>query len=268
MTPASEPPKPTEPFLWPGGDVGCLLVHGLTGTPYDMRFLGERLNAHGYGVHAVQLAGHATQIDDLGASAWTDWYASVEHGLELLSEQARVVVAVGQSLGSLLILRLAFHRPDRIQGLVLLSSPLFLANPWPARALPLAPVLRRILPRTGLYVDKQGSDIADPEARRSHPGYDRIPLRSVLELADLQREVRQLLPRIRQPVLAIHGRHDHTAPVGNVEILRELPNLRDTIVLPNSFHVISVDLERAQVAQAVSDFVGGIAGEQRAEPAA
>ncbi len=268
MTPGSRPPKPTEPFLWPGGDVGCLLVHGLTGTPYDMRFLGEHLHGRGYGVNAVQLAGHATQLADLGARRWTDWYASVEYGLEGLLERARVVVAIGQSLGSLLILRLAYRRPERLQALVLMSSPLLLANPWPARTVPLAPVLRRILPRTGLYVDKHGSDIADPEARRSHPGYDRIPLRSILELADLQREVRQLLPQIRQPVLAIHGRHDHTAPVENLELLRELPNLRDTIVLPNSFHVISVDLERVQVAQAVADFAARIAGEQRAEPAA
>ena len=37
-----------EPFYFPGGPVGCVLVHGFTGTPFEMRGLGEFLNARGY----------------------------------------------------------------------------------------------------------------------------------------------------------------------------------------------------------------------------
>ena len=46
--------------------LSALLVHGLTGTPYEMRYLGERLAAQGIRVRGVRLAGHATAPEDLG----------------------------------------------------------------------------------------------------------------------------------------------------------------------------------------------------------
>ena len=56
------------PFFFAGGDVGCLLVHGFTGTPHEMRFLGERLAAQGYTVSGVCLAGHATSVKSWSAA--------------------------------------------------------------------------------------------------------------------------------------------------------------------------------------------------------
>ena len=47
--PAEEPPSPEFPvvdkneFFFPGEGVSALLVHGLSGTPYEMRWLGEQL---------------------------------------------------------------------------------------------------------------------------------------------------------------------------------------------------------------------------------
>jgi len=264
MTAGSRTATPTEPFCWPGGDVGCLLVHGFTGTPYEMRFLGERLNARGYGVLGVRLAGHATEVSDLAARRWTDWYAAVEEGLRALAARSQTVVAVGQSLGSLLVLRLARFHPELVGAAAVLSTALVLANPWPARLAALA----RFLPGTRLYVRKHGSDIADPDARRIHPGYDRMPLHSIFELTALQREVRMMLGGVTQPVLAIHALHDHTTPFENLALLRSaLPNLRDTVVLEKSFHVASVDVEKERVATAVGDFVAAVAVERQREAA-
>jgi len=39
-----------EPFFLPGNRVGCLLVHGFTGAPKEMRWMGEFLNQQGYTV--------------------------------------------------------------------------------------------------------------------------------------------------------------------------------------------------------------------------
>ncbi|TSC63380.1 MAG: hypothetical protein G01um1014106_509 [Parcubacteria group bacterium Gr01-1014_106] len=36
-----------EPFSLGEGPVGCLLVHGFTSTPYDLRACAEHLAAHG-----------------------------------------------------------------------------------------------------------------------------------------------------------------------------------------------------------------------------
>lgn len=247
---------PTEPFLWPGGRLGCLLVHGLTSTPYEMRYLGERLRSAGYGVCGVQLAGHATGAADLEPYRWRDWYASVEDGLDRLCASSAQVVAVGLSLGALLVLRLAHEHAARVAGVVVLSTVLELSSRWPARLAKIISGILPMLPERLRFASKAGSDIADPDARRVHPSYRRIPLRSVVELIALQREVQAILPAVRQPVLAIHSEHDHTAPLANLDVLRRtLPNLRRSVVLAASYHVVSVDVERERVVAEIERFL-------------
>jgi carboxylesterase len=253
------PPPPTEPFFWPAGPVGCLLLHGFTSTPYEMRFLGERLAAAGHTVAAVRLAGHGTRAEDLERSGWRDWYASAQAGADEIAAHCTRVVTIGLSMGALLALHLAHDRPSQVGGIVLLSSALRLANRWSWLTSGLRP-FTPLLPERVRFVRKLGSDIADPDARRIQPGYGRIPIRSVAELAALQRRVRRLLPRIVQPAFAVHAKQDHTAPLANVDLLgRRLPNLREVVLLDESFHVISVDVEREHVASHVVRFVNGLA---------
>ncbi len=66
-----------EPFFFPAGQTGCLLVHGLTGTPKEMYWMGEYLSAHGITVLGVRLAGHAptrpiysAPVGGTGSPAW------------------------------------------------------------------------------------------------------------------------------------------------------------------------------------------------------
>ena len=44
--------KTAEPFFLPGNGknsrIGCLLIHGFTGTPKEMRWMGEYLNKKGF----------------------------------------------------------------------------------------------------------------------------------------------------------------------------------------------------------------------------
>jgi carboxylesterase len=248
----------TEAFHWPAGRLGCLLVHGLSGTPYEMRYLGERLCAAGFSVCGVRLAGHAASVAELERCGVREWYETVEEGFERLRGSVDHVIAIGLSLGALLVLRLAHRRPSDVSGVVVLSTALELASRWPAR---LAPVLRPLLPwlpEPLRSVPKIASDIADPAARRVHPGSPRLPFGCVIELIGLQREVSALLPEVRQPVLAIHGERDHTTPIGNLEALRALPHLVRSVTLPESCHVVSVDYERERVAEEVLAFVGEI----------
>ena len=57
-----------EPFFLPGqpGKPGCLLIHGFTGAPKEMRWMGEYLSREaGFPCLGVRLAGHATQPADM-----------------------------------------------------------------------------------------------------------------------------------------------------------------------------------------------------------
>ncbi|HYA34839.1 MAG TPA: hypothetical protein VEF03_04430, partial [Candidatus Binataceae bacterium] len=90
MTPNDdEPPSQLHPvdtseFFFPGSGVSALLIHGLTGTPYEMRYLGERLAAAGVRVRGVRLAGHADSPEALGATTQDSWYESVVKAFEEL----------------------------------------------------------------------------------------------------------------------------------------------------------------------------------------
>src|SRR5512134_3803819 len=95
-----------EPFFLLGDSSkpACLLIHGFTGAPKEMRWMGEYLHAQGHTVLGVRLAGHATQPEDLLHATWSDWLASVEDGFDYLKCFCDQVYLVGLSLGGVLAL--------------------------------------------------------------------------------------------------------------------------------------------------------------------
>lgn len=249
------------PFFFPAGRAGCLLLHGFTATPQEMRFLGERLHAAGHSVSGIQVAGHGASIAEFEQRTWREWYASASDGLSALRRHASRVVAVGQSMGALLALQLAAQHPAEVDGVALLSPALVLSRRWlgwVAQALrPLEPVL----PQRYRCFSKSESDIADAGARAERVDYRQVPVRALLQLLALQKQVRRTLPQIRQPALVIHSRQDHTCPVDNVAMLeRSLGGAVRSVLLENSFHVISVDVDKELVAAEVAAFVARITG--------
>jgi carboxylesterase len=221
-----------------------------------MRFLGERLHAAGYSVGGVRLAGHATRVEDLAQCGWSDWYQSVEDGFGQLSRHCSRIVGIGLSMGALLGVGLAQRHASQVCGLVLLSAAFELTNPWAGRLAGMAGLAARILPDSFCYVAKGGSDIADPIERTRRPAYDRIPFRGLAELVQLQRRARAWLPSIGQPVLAMHARQDHTAPLSNLALIEAgVLDLRRTVVFEDSYHVLTVDREKERVAAEVRRFI-------------
>jgi carboxylesterase len=243
--------------------VGCLLLHGFTATPQELRGLGETLHAHGYTVSGVRIAGHATSVDDLAHTSRRDWADSARAGLTELRRHCSTTVVIGLSMGSLLALELAHDHAAEVDGVVLLSTALWTSDRRLERMLPLLPLMRlagALLPARWQRIAKPGRDIADPVARSASPAYDTMPLRALVSLIDLQRAARAMVPAVRQPVLVLHARQDHTCPLDNVRFLQQrLPTPPRVELLDNSFHVVSVDYDKDRVATAVAEFVASIA---------
>ena len=121
----------------PGGRVGVLLIHGLGGTPVELRFIAQGLARAGYTVYCCQLAGHCGTPEELRRSTWQEWYASVEAAHDKLKEHCDVILAGGLSMGGILALHLAQNRPDGVHGLLLYAPTLKLdgwSMPWHSRA--------------------------------------------------------------------------------------------------------------------------------------
>jgi len=242
-----------EPFDLVGDDdVGVVLVHGFTGTPYEVRYLGEQLARAGYTVRAPLLPGHGTSLDDLDRMTWRDWTEAVERAVDAMRVRCGRVAVVGQSLGGLLALHVASHRRD-VTCVASLAAPLWLEGfsakvaAWTTTG-PLRGRVR-VLPKLG------GSDVRDRRARADNPCYPAIPTRALAQLLAFMRIADEALPQISQPVLVLHAEQDHTAPVACAARIAERAHAARVRILPESYHLIAADVERDIVAAEVIDFL-------------
>ncbi|MGE5376583.1 MAG: alpha/beta hydrolase [Bacteroidota bacterium] len=251
-----------EPFLLPGetSKPACLLVHGFTSSPKEMRWLGEFLNRHGYTCLGIRLTGHATDPQDMIRSNWTDWTASVEDGYQLLRCLNDRIILVGLSMGGALSLLMA-TRLDVI-GVVAMSTPYKLPDDPRLRHIDLIAKTIPFMPKG----DKMpGDGWFDKEAWRGHVSYPQNPVRSIGQLNRLLAEMRAVLPQLQVPVLLIHSKDDDYVLPANMELIfNDLVNAsdREKIYIAGSGHVITRDASRQQVFQHALDFIRKIEASQ------
>ncbi len=242
-----------EPFLFRGSRTGCLLIHGFTGTPKEMRWMGEYLAGLGFSILGVRLAGHATRIVDMPRSRWTDWAASVEDGYHLLSGLADRIYLVGLSMGAALSLLMS-TRLD-VKGVVAISTP------WRVALAAMARYLRpitAIMPFSPKSRQAPGTGWFDKEAFKDHVSYDRYPIASAPEFDKLLVETRLALPRVRVPVLLIQSQNDPTVLSSDMEhIYSALVNApeKHKLLLTSSGHVVTRDAARQQAFEAAGQFI-------------
>lgn len=226
-----------------------LCLHGLTGTPYEVRPLAQAFSAAGMRAVGPALPGHAATPEALAAiESWQVWADAARQELDRLADRHESVFAAGLSMGGLLCLLLGSER--LVDALVVVGVPLRLAPPAPC----LVPLAKRWVP----FVSKVGgSDIQDDAARARHPGYDRMPLHAVHELIALQRVVRGRLRQIAAPILVAHGALDRTAdPEDATEIYESVSSHdREQILLPSSGHVVPVDRDGAELSRVAAEFL-------------
>lgn len=237
-----------EPFFLPGGKVGCVLVHGFTGAPKEMRLMGDHLQQEGITCLSVRLAGHGTDIKDMIRTRWHDWLASVEDGMHLLQGSCDEIFLAGLSMGGLLSLLAAALHP--VQGVIALSTPFEINTDWRIK---IAKPLSLIIPTVG----KDKSDVKDEAIAASHIDYPAYPTRSVAEFVSLLDTVKANLCNIHSPVLMINSKLDGSVSEQDQEKYRQA--LQHThfepLMLQESRHVITEDIEREIVFQHALDFI-------------
>ena len=242
---------------------GVLLIHGFTGSPYELHLLAQRTHAAGYHVSLPRLAGHHDRLAALAATRWPDWLASAESALQALhadiaaqSTQTPRIAVVGLSMGGLLTLDLARRYPvadaepagpgtPQIVAISTLATPLFLhrRSQQAIRRLARMPGLR------ALSVPKLfGADVRERSRPRPPLKPLGMPIACLDSLLDLMARVQATLPSVRQPALLMHGLHDHTVPYASLSALAQglgcdAAQLR-AVALPRSYHLLPLDVER------------------------
>lgn len=110
-------------FYFEGSDVGCLLIHGFTGTPQNIRPLGDFLARRGLTVLAPRLAGHGTSVDEFETTGPDDWIATVNTGLDQLKQSCTSIFVIGISMGGTLALHLGATRGGDLAGVGVINAP-------------------------------------------------------------------------------------------------------------------------------------------------
>ena len=246
-----QPHPDPSPFFLKGGPLGVLLIHGFTGSPPEMRLIGDYLHARGCTVSAPLLPGHGTTEQDMNRHKWVDWTAHVETALSDLESQCQTVFVGGLSMGALLTLHLAARHPD-LSGAVLYSPAVKIAS----RLIYLSPLLKHVVasrPKSG------DSDLTDPQAELRLWSYERNPTHAAHELLKLNARVRRGLPQVKCPLLIVQSTRDRTIKPDSARFTYEHVGTpvkdRELFTLHNSGHCLTVDSEWEFVAQRTHEFL-------------
>ena len=272
MTIQEENEIPDRSQFIPGGRLSVLLIHGLGGTPVELRFIAQGLARAGHTVYCCQLAGHCGTPEELRRSTWHEWYASVEKAHNKLKEHCDVIIAGGLSMGGILALHLAQNRPDGVHGLLLYAPTLKLdgwSMPWHSVFLQYV----RPLPVRFEFdlAEREPHGLKDERVRSlvvasmqsgdagAAAGIFSTPMRSFAHCNSLVAAVKPDLGKVRQPALIVHPRDDDMASLKNAQYLQaNLGGLVETLILDDSYHIVTLDQQRHIVAERTASFVSWV----------
>ena len=194
-------PTPS-PFFLDSGPRGVLLIHGFTGSPAEMRLVGDYLHDRGCTVSAPLLPGHGTTADDMNRRMWTEWTEHVESALANVMSCCETVFVGGLSMGALLALYLAAKHHE-LAGAICYSPALIVTD----RVIRLSSLLKHFVPMKR-KASKTDTDLTDPEAHLRLWNYDQLPLAAAHELLKLIAKTERLLPQVTCPLLVIYSTRD------------------------------------------------------------
>ncbi|MDW7675168.1 MAG: alpha/beta fold hydrolase [Bacillota bacterium] len=240
--------KSKEPFYFAGGKTGCLLVHGFTGSPSEMRLLGESLAAEGYTVLGILLAGHGKTPADLKKTYWHDWYQSVVEGYTRLSKECDDIYAIGLSMGGALCIYSASEL--QLKGLISICAPIYLAD----KKSVLAPLFKYVIDYYPKKFSEREQSLNEEMARFT---YQKIPLKALDNLLKLIRAVRKRLDKVDTPALIIQSFSDKVVLPKSADYIYKNIGSREKelVYLDKSGHLATIDSDREKVFKLIKQFM-------------
>lgn len=240
-----------EPFFFHAGPVGCLLLHGWGGTCDSMLYLGTKLHEAGVSAFAPLLPGHGTRATDLTHTRAVDWVHASEDHLHALHEVCPTLFVVGLSMGAIMTLYLGEVFSDLVKGIVPINGGVYVDSPEFASM-----AFRRDLPA---IVPGWGESILLKDSSVTEIAYRKIARSTIADVLGLAKVVEEMLPQLTVPILMLQSKDDMVLPPGNAPyILERIASVdKRLIILENSYHVATMDLDRDIIAQEVIGFVRG-----------
>ena len=205
----------------PAGPPRAILinVHGLGDHSGLYPALVEHFTARGIAVYAPDVRGNGRSAGQRGyVERWEEYREDLERFVALVrqEEPGRPIFLLGNSLGGLIVLDYALHRPEGIRGVIAASPPLGRLG-VPAPLLALGRVLSRVWPRfsvrTGMDLSGLARDPVVVETVLADPLFHRVgTARLSTEVVAAIARVQAAAPRFPLPLLVLHGSADRMVP--------------------------------------------------------
>ncbi|RKQ30919.1 alpha/beta hydrolase [Oceanobacillus halophilus] len=225
--------------------IGCLVIHGFTGGPYEVgplaKFLKERTNWH---IEIPTLPGHGRELD-LKDSSFKEWIIAAEEELKKMKEKYEKIYVIGFSMGGMIAAYLTAKY--KIEKLVLLA---------PARKYL---SFRQIAHDIGEVVGDGVKGALHDNKLYNH--YKRklgmVPMRANIEFMKLVKFTRPYLSKVKVPVLIAQGQQDGMVPYKTVYYLdKEINSEQKKLVLfERSKHLICLGEDKDTLNEMVFDFL-------------
>jgi len=249
-----------------GGEHAALLIHGLTGSPFEMKYLARQLHRAGFTVKGPCLAGHGSTLGDLKKTRWQDWYGTVYESFRELKRSHATVSVAGLCMGALLALKLSVDLEEEVNAVSLISTTLFYDGwglPWYKFLLPLA----YFTPACHFYSFKEREPYGiKNEALRTRIvegmrggsiAHERVPgvsMRELYRLIDVMKK--KVISKVTAPALIIHSKEDDLASTENAHYVKKRIRSKDVrmLLLDDCYHMVPIDNERDVAANEIIDF--------------
>jgi len=256
----------------------AILIHGLTGTPNEMQFLARALNRDGYTVICPRLANHGQPLAVLKNTKWQEFYQTVKETFLAAKNNYQEIFTGGLSMGALFALLLAEEFPGQVTGVSCLSPTLFYDGwntPWYRCFLPVA----YLTPLKHCFYFKEDPPYGiknEAVRRRVHRyysqatlddidnidqyGYPYFPVTLLHQLELLVRYLNCRLKNIDTPVQLIQAQDDDMTSIKNSQFIynRIVSTNKELVLLEDSYHVITADQQRQQVADEMARFFSSL----------
>ncbi|HLS07805.1 alpha/beta hydrolase [Lentibacillus sp.] len=224
---------------------GCLIIHGYTGSPYEVWPLAEYLKEHtDWQVDVPTLPGHGSELA-LENVSYESWLNAAEDSLTQLKEKADNIYLIGFSMGGMIAAYLASkHNVDKL--VLLAPSGKYLSFRQMIRDFKGAVVdgFKGKLKQNNLYLHYKRK-------------WGTVPFKANIEFLRLVRFTRRYLNKVTSPVLIAHGQQDMMVPYKTGYYLdREITSeQKEVVFFERSGHLICLGDDNVALNKMVYDFL-------------
>jgi carboxylesterase len=223
----------------------CIIIHGFTGTPWEVKPLALALEQIGYEVITPLLPGHSMNKERLEKASASDWLQMIEKIIRQAIEENKKIHMIGFSMGAMIASIMAYR--FAVSTLVLLSPAVYVLTP-------------------NLLKRKVGNFIQQTRENRSLVGYTiqknpsfirSTPLYNLFQFQKIVRQAKRIFQHISIPICIIHGQKDDTVDPKSSELIYRVASSKEKELhfLPFSKHHICQDCKVNTVIQIVIKFL-------------